>query len=214
MRFSLLKLSALAAALVLFISPLGQPQAPVSVSIQNFAFSPATITVPVGTTVTWTNKDSVAHTVTSRNGTFDSGTLHQGDTFQFTFNSPGTYDYYCTIHPSMTGRVIVTSQAGEEVQEFALIHSLKDGRIYPSTLTVKRGVKVHLFNTATDATHDPVIISSDEAGTKPVFGVEGFRVEVGRVTTVEFTPDREGEFFITHRRHGHDIIGKLLVIAP
>ena len=80
-----------------------------AVTIQNFAFSPATITVKPGTTVTWTNQDSASHTIMS-DGTpaaFSSGTLANGATYQFTFTSPGTYPYHCTIHPSMTGTVVV-----------------------------------------------------------------------------------------------------------
>jgi amicyanin len=80
---------------------------PAAVTIQNFAYSPATLTVPVGTTVTWTNEDSVRHTVTTRTSLFDSGLLSQGQTFSYTFNQKGTYDYYCTVHPYMTGKIIV-----------------------------------------------------------------------------------------------------------
>ncbi len=79
-----------------------------SVQISGFAFSPATLTVAKGTTVTWTNADSVPHTVTSATGAFDSGSLSNGKTFSFTFNQAGTYAYRCNIHTSMTGQVIVT----------------------------------------------------------------------------------------------------------
>jgi plastocyanin len=181
-----------------------------AVTLQSFAFSPDAITVPIGTTVTWTNKDSVTHTVTSDSGAFDSRRLDQGQTFQFTFNTAGTFAYHCNIHPSMTAKVVVTAQA-EEVQEFSLIHSLKDLKIYPGTITVKKGVKVRLFNTATDGSHPTIAISSDDQGKNPVFGVKPFDVEVGQLTVVEFTPDQEGTFFITHHLHGHDIVGKLLV---
>jgi plastocyanin len=78
------------------------------VSIKNFAFSPADLTVPVGTTVTWTNEDSDAHTVTSGNGPLHSPTLNTGDTYQYTFTKAGTYSYLCSIHPFMTGTVKVT----------------------------------------------------------------------------------------------------------
>lgn len=91
-------------------SPQGTPEVGVTqVTIQNFAYQPAIIQVPAGTTVTWTNQDSVAHTVTFRNGMKDSGLFQQGQTFSYTFASPGTYDYYCAVHPYMVGRVIVTS---------------------------------------------------------------------------------------------------------
>lgn len=81
-----------------------------AVTIQNFAFSPAAITVKAGTTVTWTNKDSVAHTVTETDGKTgpDSGNVNQNATYSFTFKSPGTYHYHCAVHPEMVGTVTVT----------------------------------------------------------------------------------------------------------
>ncbi len=80
---------------------------PNEVIIRNFAFNPPTLTVKAGTMVNWTNEDSEPHTVTSNTGVFDSGTLSRGERFQYTFNQAGTYDYICTIHPYMNGRVIV-----------------------------------------------------------------------------------------------------------
>ncbi|HJX13238.1 MAG TPA: cupredoxin family copper-binding protein [Dehalococcoidales bacterium] len=79
----------------------------VAVEIASFAFSPATITVPAGTTVTWTNNDSAPHTVTTRTPLFDSGSLSRGETFSYTFAQAGAYEYYCAIHPRMTAVVIV-----------------------------------------------------------------------------------------------------------
>lgn len=76
-----------------------------NVTIKNFAFSPATITVKAGTTVVWTNEDSATHTVNS--ATFNSGNLGTGQTFSQTFSTPGTFNYSCGIHPSMKGVVIV-----------------------------------------------------------------------------------------------------------
>jgi plastocyanin len=82
----------------------------VDVAIANFSFSPDTLTIKVGTTVTWTNQDSVEHTVTSDTGLFDSGNLSQGKTFNYTFTEAGTYPYHCTPHHSkMAGTVIVTN---------------------------------------------------------------------------------------------------------
>ncbi len=74
--------------------------------IEQFKFNPASVTVPVGTTVTWQNKDSAAHTVTSNQG-FGSDRLEQGATFSHTFAAAGTYNYVCKFHPRMTGTVIV-----------------------------------------------------------------------------------------------------------
>jgi plastocyanin len=79
-----------------------------SVIIQNMTFSPSTLTVPVGTTVTWKNLDNVAHHVVSDTGAFDSGTLNNGQSYNFTFTKAGNYPYHCSIHPSMTGTIIVT----------------------------------------------------------------------------------------------------------
>src|SRR5271163_150834 len=94
---------------------LGQPAAAeasaeakaVEVKIDNFKFGPEALTVPVGTTVTWTNRDDIPHTVVSTDGAFKSKVLDTDDTFSFVFSKPGTYPYYCTIHPKMTGQIIV-----------------------------------------------------------------------------------------------------------
>lgn len=78
-----------------------------SVSIANMAFSPATLTVTAGTTVTWTNSDGMAHTVTADNSSFDSGNMAMGAKYSKVFSTPGTYAYHCIIHPEMKGTVIV-----------------------------------------------------------------------------------------------------------
>lgn len=77
------------------------------VFIQGMAFNPGTITVTAGTTVTWTNKDAVTHTVTSTTNLFDSGSLGTNGTFSHTFATAGTFPYICKIHPYMTGSVTV-----------------------------------------------------------------------------------------------------------
>lgn len=86
------------------------PTATDKVTITNFAFSPASITVKKGTTVTWTNQDSTAHTVTENDGKTgpNSGTLENGKSYSFTYDSVGTFSYHCTFHSSMTGNVVVT----------------------------------------------------------------------------------------------------------
>lgn len=78
-----------------------------TVSIVNFSFQPATITISAGTTVTWTNKDNVGHTVTADDGSFKSDRLGSGTTFSEAFATAGTFTYHCSIHTSMTGTVIV-----------------------------------------------------------------------------------------------------------
>ncbi|MEU7422966.1 plastocyanin/azurin family copper-binding protein [Streptomyces sp. NPDC048362] len=94
-------------------SSTGGPASPVTgnaVTINNFAFSPATLKVKAGTTVTWTNRDGDAHTVTSAGtgGPLHSAALATHATYTYTFTKPGTYAYLCTIHPFMTGTVEVT----------------------------------------------------------------------------------------------------------
>lgn len=83
------------------------PAANATVNIDNFVFGPPTITVPVGTTVTWTNKDDIPHTSVSTDGMFKSKVLDTDEKFSYTFTKAGTYRYYCTIHPKMTGKVVV-----------------------------------------------------------------------------------------------------------
>ena len=78
-----------------------------AVEIADFAFSPPILTIAAGDTVTWTNADPVVHTSTSTSGAFDSGDLDQGESYSVTFTTPGTYDYLCTPHPTMTGRIVV-----------------------------------------------------------------------------------------------------------
>jgi plastocyanin len=90
-------------------------QNPVTVDIYDHAFDPDQITVDPGTTVTWVNKeDSVAHTVTADDGSFDSGTLNPGDSYSVMFDGSGTLAYHCEIHPDMKGSVIVGGSGGGE----------------------------------------------------------------------------------------------------
>ena len=86
---------------------------PAQVGIQNFAFAPGVIYVPAGTTVRWTNRDPLSHTVTRTGGDepFDSGILPPGASFERRFDVPGTFSYVCTIHPSMRGTVVVLDRA-------------------------------------------------------------------------------------------------------
>jgi len=77
------------------------------VKIDNFSFGPGELTVPVGTTVTWTNRDDIPHTVVSTDKVFKSKVLDTDEKFSFTFSKAGTYPYFCSIHPKMTGKVVV-----------------------------------------------------------------------------------------------------------
>ena len=80
---------------------------PAAVKIDNFAFTPATLTITAGTTVTWKNEDDSPHRIGDKNGTFKSAALDTDDTFSHTFAAPGEYPYICTIHPYMAGKIIV-----------------------------------------------------------------------------------------------------------
>ena len=100
----------LGAALVLgaVASSGAQAQSGNGVAVQAFVYDAAEVTVSVGSTVTWTNNDPVAHTVTDVNQAWDSGPFESGVTFSKTFSEPGTYEYYCIPHPMMIGKVTVT----------------------------------------------------------------------------------------------------------
>ena len=102
----------LAAALVALAFGLAVPTvlaATRGVAIQDFAFSPRTVEIRVGDTVRWTNRDSVAHSATAQNGSFDTGLLSDGESGSVRFTAAGTYRYICTPHPDMTGTVMVRS---------------------------------------------------------------------------------------------------------
>lgn len=83
------------------------PTPATEVKVDNFTFSPEVVTVPVNSTVTWTNKDDVPHVIAGTNATFRSKGLDTDDHYSFKFTQPGTYNYYCSIHPKMTGKIIV-----------------------------------------------------------------------------------------------------------
>jgi plastocyanin len=90
-------------------STAGAQQKPSSteVKIDNFSFGPGTVTIPAGTTVTWTNHDDIPHTVVSTETSFKSKVMDTDEKFSFTFSKAGTYTYFCSIHPKMTGKIVV-----------------------------------------------------------------------------------------------------------
>ena len=88
-----------------------------TVSIDNFTFNPQKLTVKAGTTVTWTNKDDIPHGIASANSAFSkSRALDTDDSYSFTFTTPGTYQYFCYIHPHMTGTIVVEAATGSNAQ--------------------------------------------------------------------------------------------------
>ena len=86
-----------------------KPAATAEVKIDNFSFGPAAITVSVGTTVTWINRDDIPHTVVSTDKAFKSKVLDTDEKFSYTFTKAGEYPYFCSIHPKMTGKVVVAN---------------------------------------------------------------------------------------------------------
>ena len=84
------------------------------VTIDNFTFAPDRITVKAGTTVTWINRDDIPHTVASATRLFKSKALDTDDKFSFTFTTPGTYEYFCSLHPHMKATIVVEAPAGQK----------------------------------------------------------------------------------------------------
>ncbi|HEY0224233.1 MAG TPA: cupredoxin family copper-binding protein [Pseudolabrys sp.] len=87
--------------------------ADMEVKIDNFTFSPPQITVKAGTTITWVNHDDIPHTVVSKTLAFKSKAMDTDDKFSFTFATPGTFPYFCSLHPHMTGSIVVEADTGK-----------------------------------------------------------------------------------------------------
>ena len=85
----------------------GETAQPTEIKVDNFTFAPETLTVPANSTVTWTNKDDVPNVIASTDGLFRSKGLDTDDHYSFKFTKPGTYNYFCAIHPKMTGKIVV-----------------------------------------------------------------------------------------------------------
>ena len=99
----------LLAGVAVMAAPIGEETV---VKIDNFTFAPQRVTVKAGTTVTWTNEDDIPHTVASTTRAFKSKTLDTNDKFSFTFTTAGVYDYFCSLHPHMTGTIVVEAASG------------------------------------------------------------------------------------------------------
>jgi plastocyanin len=106
--------AATAVMIAMAVLPSWAQDAPTSaVSIDNFTFTPQTLTVKAGTTVTWNNKDDIPHGIASDDNAFRrSKALDTDDKFAFTFTAPGTYKYFCYVHPHMTGTIVVQPNSG------------------------------------------------------------------------------------------------------
>ena len=113
---------AIVLAVAVFTTATALPAAPAQaadsvVLIDQFTFTPQRITVKAGATVTWTNEDDVPHTIASSSKLFKSKALDTGDKFSFTFTTPGTYEYFCSLHPHMTGAVVVEAAAASDAAQ-------------------------------------------------------------------------------------------------
>jgi plastocyanin len=98
--------------------PLSAGQASSPVQIDNFVFSPARLVVKAGTTVTWTNRDDIPHAVASKTpGQFKSKVLDTDESYSFTFATPGEYSYFCSLHPHMTGTIVVKATTGSAARQ-------------------------------------------------------------------------------------------------
>jgi plastocyanin len=98
---------AMAAALACTAAPRVARSETVAVVIDNFVYSPERLTIKAGTTVTWTNRDDIPHTIASNTRAFKSKVMDTDESFSFTFSIPGEYVYFCSLHPHMTGTIVV-----------------------------------------------------------------------------------------------------------
>ncbi len=108
---SLIKICTVVVAALVLLAATPVWAADAAVKIANFTFGPQELKVKAGTTVTWTNEDDIPHTVVSPNA-FRSKALDSDDKFSFTFTTPGTYKYFCSLHPHMTGTIVVEAATG------------------------------------------------------------------------------------------------------
>ena len=104
-------------ALACVIAPSVAQNRVVPVTIDNFVFEPARLTVKAGATVTWTNRDDIPHTVASKDRLFKSKALDTDDTYSFTFTTPGEYSYFCSLHPHMTATIVVEAATGSSASQ-------------------------------------------------------------------------------------------------
>ena len=105
------------AALACVVAPSVAQNRAVAVTIDNFVFEPARLTVKAGTTVTWTNRDDIPHTVASKDRLFKSKAMDTDETYSFTFSTPGEYGYFCSLHPHMTATIVVEAATGSSASQ-------------------------------------------------------------------------------------------------
>jgi plastocyanin len=108
---------AMGALLACGLAPLAAQAPGVAVAIDNFVFGPGRMTVKAGATVTWTNRDDIPHTVASNDRLFKSKAMDTDESFSFTFATPGEYSYFCSLHPHMTGTIVVEGTTGSSASQ-------------------------------------------------------------------------------------------------
>jgi plastocyanin len=108
---------AIGAALACVVAPLAARTDVVTVAIDNFVFGPDRLTVKAGTTVTWTNRDDIPHTVASKDRLFKSKVMDTDESYSFTFTTPGEYLYFCSLHPHMTATIVVEAATGSSASQ-------------------------------------------------------------------------------------------------
>jgi len=104
--------AAAAPVLAAIVLPVQAQNAAGAVSIDNFTFNPQRLAIKAGTTVTWTNKDDIPHAIAAVSTLFRSKTLDTDNAYSFTFTTPGSYQYFCSLHPHMTGMIVVEAETG------------------------------------------------------------------------------------------------------
>jgi amicyanin len=105
------------AALACVIAPSVAQNRAIPVTIDNFVFEPTRLTIKAGTTVTWTNRDDIPHTVAAKDRLFKSKAMDTDETYSFTFSTPGEYSYFCSLHPHMTGTIVVEAATGSSASQ-------------------------------------------------------------------------------------------------
>lgn len=159
----------------------------VQIDIKDYAFQKPNIRIKIGTKVTWTNRDTVKHTATADDGTFDTGLLAQGESGSYVFTTPGTFGYYCIPHPSMRGTIIVEDASGGQnianPNTFNLVIKEKKVVSGPATIKVNQGDEV------------TINITSDEAEEFHVHAYDNsIELESNVKATLTFTANLSGRF--------------------
>ncbi len=188
------------------------PPASTRVYIANFAFHPQNVTVSPGTTVVWTNNDTMDHTVTSLAGApvaFESGTISQGKSFSYTFTKSGTYPYKCSIHPFMRGNVTV----GGGSNSITIYLQAKNIAFNLTTITVPAGANVTIiFNNQDSGTPHNFAVYTNSSASTAIF--QGSRITGVSSTIYNFVaPTVPGNYFFRCDVHPTLMTGTFVVTA-